>query len=598
MAQADATLRAVHEAMRLGQSGRAAEAIRILRSGREGVLRHPAGQDLLGRLLFEANDVEGAVRAFDAVVALAPNFADGHVNRGVALQRLGRLPEALAAYETAVHHVPRHGLAHFNRGNVLKLLGRPAEAALAFDAALAAAPGMPEVHLNRGRIRLELRDFAAALADFETVLAARPRSADAATGAATALHHLARNADALAMADAALRAEPGRADAALVRGRILMALARDEEALSAFAALRGHADVGAKAEAFRAAILLQLGRDDEALAAADAAVAAVPDDPQGHEARALALLTRGDYQEGFAEQEWRLSVAGYDRLLPGVPLWAGEPLAGRNVVMVTEQGIGDTLQFMRYARLLTAGGAEVTGLVQSPLLALARSFPGGGVTWADTARGLGEADFQIPMLSLPHRFGTLRDTVPAGVPYLFADPDKAAAWATRLGSDGFRVGINWQGNPNFANDRRRSVPLAAFAPLAAIPGVRLISLQAVNGLDQLAALGGAFAVEQPGPVITDNPDGLSEIAAAIAHLDLVVTSDTAVAHLAGALGARVWLATGFAPDWRWGRTGDTSPWYPTMRLFRQPAPGDWGSVFAAMAAEMEAAASRQPGGAP
>lgn len=582
MAQGDEVARALNEAVRLAQAGRIPDAIRLLQSQRDGVLRHPGAQDVLGRLHFEVGDIPAALHAFDAAVALAPAFADGHVNRGVALQKLGRLPEALAAYEVAVRHAPRHALAHFNRGNILKLLDRQHDAVAAFDAALAAAPGIADVHLNRGRVYLELRMFQPALADFQKVLSADPRSVDAAIGAATALHHLARNEDALAMIKVALGIASDRADAALVRGRILIALGRDDDALAAFGRLSGRPDAGAKADAFRAAILLQLGRDDEALAAADAAVAAAPDDPQGHEVRALALLTRGDYANGFAEQEWRLRGAPPDRLLPGVPLWRGESLSGKRIAMVSEQGIGDTIQFLRYVPLLTGEGAAVVALVQPPILALAKSVAG-DVTFVDAAHSVGAVDLQIPMLSLPHRFGTTLASVPASVPYLFADAGKVDAWKVRLGDDGFRVGINWQGNPNFANDRRRSVPLKSFAPLAAVPGVRLISLQAVNGLDQLASLGDAFAVEQLGPAMTANPDGLSEIAAVIANLDLVVTSDTAVAHLAGALGARVWLATGFAPDWRWGRAGDTTPWYPTMRLFRQPAPGDWDSVFAAMA---------------
>lgn len=582
MAAGDATARVIGEAVRLAQAGRTADAARLLQSGRDGVLRHPGAQAVLGQLLFQSGDVTGALAAFDAAVRIAPTFADGHCNRGVTLQRMGRLADALFAYDAAIRHAPQHAVAHFNRGNVLKLLGRPVDALAAFDAALGAAPGTADIHLNRGRLRLEQRDYSGALADFDAVLAGAPRSIDAPVGAATALHHLRRNEEALARADAALALDPSRVDAALVRGRVLAALGRDAEALAQFDALVARPEAGAKPLAFRASVLRELERHDEAMAAADAAVAADPSDPQLHEVRAALLLARGDYAQGFSEQDWRLKLGTHPRALPSVPLWQGEPLAGKRIVVAGEQGIGDTVQFLRYVDRLVEAGAEVVGLVQRPILPLAQSHRA-PLTWVSSVSAVGPVDYEAAMLSLPHRFGTTRDSVPADVPYLFAEPAKVSAWRDRITRNGFRVGINWQGNPNFGNDRRRSVPLARFAPLAAVPGARLVSLQAINGLDQLAALGGAFAVEQPGPLVTDNPDGLSEIAALISTLDLVVTSDTAVAHVAGALGAPVWVATARVPDWRWGEAGDTVPWYPTMRLFRQPSQGDWDSVFAAMA---------------
>ena len=168
-------------------------------------------------------------------------------------------------------------------------------------------------------------------------------------------------------------------------------------------------------------------------------------------------------------------------------------------------------------------------------------------------------------------------------PYLAPEPEKIAAWRERIGGQGFRIGVVWQGNPRYGVDHRRSVPLRHFAPLAALPGVRLYSLQAVHGLDQLDALPEGMAVEQLGEKITANPDGVSEIAAAMAALDLVVSSDTAMAHLAGALGRPVWVALNDDPDWRWLFERADSPWYPTMRLFRQSVRGDWDGVFAEMA---------------
>jgi hypothetical protein len=232
-------------------------------------------------------------------------------------------------------------------------------------------------------------------------------------------------------------------------------------------------------------------------------------------------------------------------------------------------------------------------LVQPAVLGLMRSMAT-PVLWADSTTPTPPDDYHVHLLSLPHRFGTRLETIPADVPYLFADAAKAAAWRERLGETGFRIGVVWQGNPHHASDHLRSIALAEFRPLAAVPDVRLVSLQAVRGLDQLARLPAGMTVEDLGPAIGNNPDGLSEIAAVMDCLDLVVTSDTAIAHLAGALGRPVWVALHSDADWRWLLDRPDSPWYPTMRLFRQGRPGDWPGVFADMAAALQALLAGRP----
>jgi hypothetical protein len=189
-------------------------------------------------------------------------------------------------------------------------------------------------------------------------------------------------------------------------------------------------------------------------------------------------------------------------------------------------------------------------------------------------------------MSLPAVFGTTLATVPAKVPYLSVDPSRVAKWARRIGGHGFRVGVVWQGNRNYTRDRERSVPLTAFAPLAAVKGVRLISVQAMVGLEQLDALPAGMNVERLGQELENNPDGFREMAAIMQNLDLLVMSDTGPTHLAAALGRPVWMATSRHPDWRWMKEREDSPWYPTMRLFRQTTAGDWDSVFQRMAEEL------------
>ncbi|MCR4282694.1 MAG: hypothetical protein NUV72_06680, partial [Bauldia sp.] len=267
------------------------------------------------------------------------------------------------------------------------------------------------------------------------------------------------------------------------------------------------------------------------------------------------------------------------------PLWRGENLEGTKLLVYAEQGHGDTIQFTRYLPEIAERGGTLTLLVQEPLRRLYEAnFPG-----IDVTRSLGMRsgfDYQISLMSLPFVFGTTLETIPQNVPYLHADPARAEKWRERIGVDGFRVGIAWQGNPTYGRDRDRSIRVGEFAPLTAVNGVRLISLQWSGGAEQLKSLPGGMRVETLGEEIENNPDGFREVAAVMANLDLLIMSDTGPAHLAGALGRPVWVALNDRPDWRWMRQGSASPWYPTMRLFRQKTTGDWPGVFAEMAEEL------------
>jgi hypothetical protein len=303
-------------------------------------------------------------------------------------------------------------------------------------------------------------------------------------------------------------------------------------------------------------------------------------------------LQLGDWEEGWREHEWRLKLPRYapPPTLMQIAPWRGEALAAKRLLIYFEQGHGDTFQFARYLTEIDRSAASVTLLAPSATQRLlADNFPGIDVT--DTLAMREGFDFQISLMSLPAIFGTTPATMPAKVPYLAADPARVAKWAERIGKHGFRVGIAWQGNITYPRDRERSIPLARFAPLARVPGVRLISVQAMAGLDQLAALPSGIVVERLGDALENNPDGFREMAAIMENVDLLIMSDTGPTHLAGALGRPVWLATSRHPDWRWMREREDTPWYPTMRLFRQTTAGDWDGVFARMAEELRAMAA-------
>ncbi len=303
-----------------------------------------------------------------------------------------------------------------------------------------------------------------------------------------------------------------------------------------------------------------------------------PDYADAQFALATCYLLREDYRQGWPAWEARLRTGEFQPPR-GIPRWAGESLTGRSLLLVAEQGLGDTLQFVRYARVFQQRGARVVLAVQRALGPLLKS----GIGWdalylLDSGDALPGCDFYLPLMSAPYALFAETQAIPREVPYLAPDAEWVQHWRGELTKiEGFKIGIAWQGSRDFGLDRWRSVPLAQFAPLARLPGVRLISLQKGFGAEQIAAVD--FPVVDLADRLDEAAGAFRDTAAVIASLDLVVTSDTSVAHLAGALGAPVWVALQFMPDWRFLLSRDDSPWYPSMRLFRQQAPGQWADVF-------------------
>ena len=314
------------------------------------------------------------------------------------------------------------------------------------------------------------------------------------------------------------------------------------------------------------------------------AVRLKPDYAEAHWNQALARLQMGQFEQGWPGYEWRWKCKEFGTLPPfRAPLWDGSPLDGRTILVHAEQGLGDTLQFIRYIPLVQKHGGRVIMMCQPPLCALLAHCPG-----IERLMPHGDAppeiDLHVPLLSLPRLLGTTLENVPADGPYLDAEPDLVEAWRHRLGAyPGLKIGIAWQGNPKFRLDRVRSLPLAQFAPLASVPGVHLLSLQKGLGREQLAAPERRFPVTDLGGQLDETTGAFMDTAAVMKNLDLVITSDTSIAHLAGALGVPVWVALNVVPDWRWLLDRDDSPWYPTMRLFRQTRLGHWEDVFHCMA---------------
>jgi hypothetical protein len=329
-------------------------------------------------------------------------------------------------------------------------------------------------------------------------------------------------------------------------------------------------------------MLRRLQRFQAATEAYDQAIALEPGFAIARFMRATCLLQQGDLLEGFRELEWRKLCPTYDDRRYALPRqWAGEDLAGKTLFIYPELFQGDLLQFGRYALLAEMRGARVRLAAPQAMHALLGAMsPTIELLPADAAPQ--EEDLVSALMSLPAMFGTTLETVPHGV-YLRPEPARLAQWRHRIGDGGLRVGVVWQGSPQ-ATDR--SFPLAAAAPIAAVPGVRLISLQKGGGLDQIDSLPPELRVELLGEDFDPGPDLFLDTAAALCACDLCVTADTSVAHLAGALGVRTWIALPWLADWRWMNDRRDTPWYPSARLFRQQTPGGWGGVFTEMAAAL------------
>jgi tetratricopeptide (TPR) repeat protein len=306
--------------------------------------------------------------------------------------------------------------------------------------------------------------------------------------------------------------------------------------------------------------------------------------------RGLVRLQLGEFERGWADYEARMGLPNYDTLVLPQPRWDGAA-TDRAVLVHAEGGLGDTLQYIRYVQLARQRAANLIVAARPELVALLTTS--GYAPLVSRAGPLPSFDLQVPLLSLPYTFGTRLETIPSNVPYLTADSRLVAKWRDKL-SDyrGVKVGIQWQGNPRYWLDRFRSIPLDAFAPLAEVPGVTLFSLQKNEGREQLNAVAGKFAVVDLAPQLDTGPDAFVDTAAVMKNLDLVITSDTATAHLAGGLGVPVWVALGKRAEWRWLLYREGSPWYPTMRLFRQDVEGAWTTVFARIAEELRQIVNR------
>jgi tetratricopeptide (TPR) repeat protein len=539
-----------------------------------------------GLELMQLGQLQAALTSLNEAVRLAPDDYVALNGMGVILLSVNQFPKALACFDRALILQPNDPTANHNRGLALMSLARPAEARQSFERTLQLAPGSQSSWLWRGKCDLELQCPAEALASFERAKSLAPGDFAAHFQAGIALAQLTRNREAQASFTCALACNPRSAEAFNNRGAVAVRLFHPDSALADFQRAIELSPGYVDAYVNYGNTLKGLGRYREALAPLDRALTLRPGDVEATWSKALLLLSQGDFAGGLPLYESRLLRAPVRRLQRDFnrPRWSGQAsLAGRSVLVHAEQGLGDTLQFARYIRPLESLGAKVIFEVQPALMQLLQSLR---MTGSLLRRGdtLPDTDFHIPLLSLPLALGTRLDTIPAEVPYVSVDSAAARLWSERLGAlPGRKIGINWHGNPaaeHYSALQARSFPLAAAAPLMQLPGVTVVSLQKGPGAEQCSQVTFADRIVQlTDPSHMGPTEIATETAAIVRSLDLVITADTALAHLAGALGVKVWLLLQSVADWRWLIDRSDSPWYPTMRLIRQRTAGDWVEVF-------------------
>jgi tetratricopeptide (TPR) repeat protein len=539
-----------------------------------------------GNALHALSRFTEAVSVFDRALTLQPNYAEAHYNRSNALYALKRHEEALASVDAALALRPDYVEALTNRGAVLHALDRDEEALASLDRAIALEPDNVEALVNRGVALNALRRYDDALACYQRALRLCPDHLDALTNRGVALHDLARYEEALASHDRALALQPDFAEALSNRGNTLHELRRFDDALASFDRALALAPDFAEAHSNRGNVLQELRRFDEALTSYDRALVLRPDFADGHFNASVCRLLGGDFARGWQQHEWRWETKQLRAVKRrfAQPLWTGaDDLAGKTILLHAEQGFGDTIQFCRYVPQVVERGASVIVEVQKPLCELMKGLAGEAQI-VPRGEALPDFDLHCPLLSLPLAFGTRLETIPSRTPYLTAPENKIGDWRDRLGiHERPRVGLVWAGDPRKslpgANriDRQRSLQFDQLAPLLEVHDCAFYSLQ--KGDDAQAQLRGSALCHRITDWSADFHD-FSDTAALIENLDLVIAVDTAVAHLAGALGKPLWLINRYNTCWRWLLDRDDCPWYPTARLFRQDATRDWHPVIA------------------
>ncbi|MCF7976359.1 MAG: tetratricopeptide repeat-containing glycosyltransferase family protein [Phycisphaerae bacterium] len=539
---------------------------------------HPDALHNLGLMAYEARAWDTALAYLKRAIIAHPRIPEFYNTYGVILAAAGHLDQALLAYAQATTLHPTYTEAYNNMALAFSLQGHHIKAVEHLKLALKHSPDSAVTYYNLANTLCHLASDNEAIDHFQHALRLNPNLVQAHINLANLLQQKSRHAEAIACYKQALRVLPDQPRILHDMGNALKACGDYSEAIAAIRQALSLNGQYAQAWNSLGVAYKESGQCDEAIACYDKAIAIEPDYPDAHWNRTLTLLLKGDLAEGWSRYQVHYEALKTRTSQPkdDHPLWQGDALKGRRILVRFEQGLGDNLQFIRYLPLVRQLGGTVIYQAKPALLPLLEGFQ--GIDELIEARPDHQIpvpyNFQISLMDLPRVFKTTLTNLPDTVPYLTADPIKVAAWQDTFIHSGMKVGLVWAGSPFHRNDGNRSCPLKALAPLAQAQGVHFYGLQTGSaGQESQTHLSHHF--HNIGHRFRD----LSDTAAAIAHLDLVISVDTAVLHLAGALGKSVWGLLPYAPDWRWMLHRHDSPWYPTLRLFRQPRPGDWTTVF-------------------
>jgi tetratricopeptide (TPR) repeat protein len=537
---------------------------------------------LLGALRLQAGRANEAVEMIERAIALDGTKADYYSHLGAAYGELGRHDLAIAHLRHAVRLAPRAAMSHYNLGTALRNADQLEAAVVSFRHAIAANPAASEAHYNLANALRDLSKYDEAEASYRQALRIRPKYTKALINLGNLLTGQHRYPEGIDVLRTAVAVDHKYANTHLNLGSALRDARRFDEAVESLRTAVALDPKSAEAHNSLGTALQARAQFDDAWACYQTALSLDPELPDAHFSRSICLMRAGDLARGFSEYEWRWKCKSFSNRRFAVPRWDGSPPGGRTILLYAEQGLGDTLHFVRYAPDVKRAGGTVIVECQESVMKILASVDG-----IDQIVAFGSPlppyDVHCPLMSLPGVLGLSMDQLSRGA-YLSAEPPRVDTWRARLADvSGFRVGICWAGNPKHLFDQQRSFPLGQLAPAAALRAVRLVSLQKGPGADQIAGCG--FNVVELGADL-DADGAFLDTAAAMKNLDLVISSDTAVAHLAGALQVPVWLALSANGDWRWFTDRDDSPWYPSMRLFRQTRLDHWGDVFSRIAAEL------------
>jgi tetratricopeptide (TPR) repeat protein len=545
----------------------------------------------LGNVVLRQGKLEEAIDCYAQALRLNPGYVKAQINRGIAQMQLGRLDEAVSSFQLSLGFNPNQFEALTHLGIALRRQGKLEDAVNCYERALQLQPNYAIASYNLGNVRMDQEKFSEAATSYRKALQIQPEFAEAVDGLGNALLRQGQLGDSMILLRQAIQLRPNSPESYTNLGCALAALNQLDEALRCF----------------------------------QKALSLKPDDASAHWNRSYLLLLRGEFEQGWQEFDWRRALPSFGKRQFSEAAWDGSPLDGRTILLHAEQGLGDTIQFIRYAVLVRERSGNVVVECQPRLARLLANVAGIDLLVTRDSP-LPPFDVQSPLLSLPGVFRTSLGNIPTSIPYLRAESNLVDHWRREITmsevrcpmseaqiprsevrcpvsdvkahSSDFRlrtpdsgrcrrIGIAWQGNPSCRFDCLRSIPLRYFASLANVEGVQLISLQKGPGVEQLQTIDGQFPVIGMGSRLDESSGAFVDTAAVMMNLDLVISSDTAIPHLAGALGVPVWVALPLVPDWRWWLQREDSPWYVTMRLFRQTVPGRWDDVFSHMAEELK-----------